>query len=141
MTSQRSSRLPSQPLPSSPRRPPTGWRAVLIGVAFGFSAGFLFAIGIVSLIYANSAPNLASSPVGNGAASASVTPALTPTPLPTPTATPFRPPTPTATPIPIPTPTPSSGAIVLRADDPTFYITAFIIFLVLCGVILLRSNG
>jgi len=130
-------RWPPQPPP--PNRPlPTGWRALLIGIAFGFSAGFLFTIGIIALTNANSIIET-QPPVGNGAISASATSAPTPTPTPTFTATPS--PTPSPMPSPTPTPTPGGGSGQLLApDDPAFYITVLIIFLVLSAFLLLRKK-
>lgn len=134
MKPQKSIRWASQPPPPN-RQLPTGWRALLIGLAFGFSAGFLFTIGLIALINANSTLNV-QSPVGNSAASSNVTPAPTPTPtlIPAPT------PTPTPTPPPAPTPTPTGNLVFSAPDDPTFYVVAFIIFLLLAGVILLRGT-
>lgn len=133
MKPQRPSRWPSQP-PSPYRQPPTGWRALLIGIAFGFSAGFLFTIGIISLINANNTATI-QSPVGNSAASASVTP--TPIPTATPTPTPIPPPSPVLT----PSPTPNGSVVLFKADDPTFYVIVVIIFLVLSAFVLLRGGG
>lgn len=128
-------RWPPQPPP--PNRPlPTGWRALLIGIAFGFSAGFLFTIGIIALTNANNITET-QPPVGNGAISASATTAPTPTPTPTFTATPS--PTPSPMPSPTPTPTPAGGQI-LAPDDPAFYIIVLIVFLVLSAFLLLRKK-
>jgi hypothetical protein len=132
MRPQKLTRWSSSPPPPNRQLPP-GWRALLIGIAFGFSAGFLFTIGLISLINANSTFEV-SSPIGNSGASANVTPTPTPTLLPTPT------PTPTPTPVPTPTPTPAGNLVFFAPDDPTFYVVAFIIFLLLAGVILLRGG-
>jgi hypothetical protein len=132
MRPQKSIRWSSQPPPPN-RQLPTGWRALLIGLAFGFSAGLLFTIGLIALINANSTLNV-QSPVGNSAASSNVTPAPTPTPTLMPTPTPTPPPPPT------PTPTPTSNLVSSAPDDSTFYVVAFIIFLLLAGFILLRGT-
>lgn len=131
-------RWPPQPPP--PNRPlPTGWRALLIGIAFGFSAGFLFTIGVLALTNANSTTET-QPPVGNGAISASATSA--PTSTPTFTATPTPTPTPTFTPTPGPTPTATPGGSdqILPPDDPLFYIIVLIAFLIFSGILLLRKK-
>lgn len=127
------------PQPPPPNRPlPTGWRALLIGLAFGFSAGFLFTIGIIALTSANNTTEIP--PVGNGAISASATPAPTSAPTPTPTFTATPTPTFTPTPSPTPTPTPGGSDQILRPDDPLFYIIVLIAFLVLSAFLLLRKK-
>jgi hypothetical protein len=123
-----------------------------IGIAFGFGAGFLFTIGIISLINANGF-NESQAPVGNSGASSNVTPVtpvtptLAPTDTPTPTPTPMPSPTPSpipATPIPLPTSTPAlnnGSAVLFKPDDPAFYVIVFITFLLLSGFLLLRQGG
>ena|SRR5579862_863092 len=148
MTSRPTRRYSTQ-LPPPRRQPPTGWRALLIGIAFGFSAGFLFTIGIISLINANTTSQ-AQAPVGNNAASASATAAPTPTATFTPTAVPTSAPTsaptfaptsaPTSAPLPAATPA-VGGTIFLGPDDPAFYVIVTIIFLILSGFVLLRPGS
>src|SRR5579871_3686536 len=143
----RSTRWPSPPSPPQ-RQLPTGWRALVIGIAFGFSAGFFFTIGIIALMNANSTTQT-QSPVGNSAASASATPvptsAFTPTLSPTlaPTPSPITP-TLTPTPLPIPTLTPTpgnSGTGLFAPYEVTFYVVVTIIFLILSAFVLLRPGG
>jgi ABC-type transport system involved in multi-copper enzyme maturation permease subunit len=109
---------------------------LLIGIAFGFSAGFLFTIGIISLISANSTIQT-QAPVGNSAANANATP--TPTLAPTVAATLSPSPIPTTAPTAAPTPA-NNGGQLFAADDPRFYIIVFIIFLILSGFLLLRKR-
>jgi hypothetical protein len=136
MVPQRPSRRP-YPAASPYRTLPTGWRALLIGIAFGFSAGFLFTIGIISLINANNTATI-QSPVGNAATSVSITETPTPTPTLTPTPTPI----PISTPTPTPTTPGGNGSVTLfRPDEVSFYVIVFLIFLVLSAFVLFRGGG
>jgi hypothetical protein len=124
--------------PPSFRQLPIGCKALFVGLAFGFCAGFLFAIGITMLVNGNNTPT--QPPIGNGAATSNVTPTPTPssfTPIPDPTPAPTSPPTVV---IVTATPTPSNSVQIFKADDPRFYILVFVAFLILSGIILFRKK-